>query len=87
MSELRDMNNRIKMSIDDVSFPDNDCLIEASEHDCSIGVIEYPEGYDQGDELDLEVWYEGVDYKIPSNALRIAAQLLEIAEFKGLINT
>lgn len=87
MSDLRDMNNRIKLSIDDVSIPNNETLIEANDCECSIAVIEYPDGYREGDELDIEVWYEGVDYKIPSNALRVAAQLLEIAEFKGLINT
>lgn len=86
VSESRDMNNRIKLSIDDVSFPDNDFLIEANEHCCSIGVIECPEGYNEGEELDLKVWYEGVDYKIPAGALRLGAQLLEIAEFKGLVN-
>lgn len=87
MNEQRDMNNRIKLSVDDITINNEDRSVEANKHDCSIAVIEYPDGYDEGEELDLEVWYEGTDYKIPSNALRLAAQLLEIAEFKGVINT
>lgn len=87
MSEQRDMNNRIKLSVDDVKINNKDRSVEANDYDCSIAVIEYPDGYDEGEELDLEVWYEGDNYKIPSNALRVAAQLLEIAEFKGVINT
>ena len=84
-NEIRDMNNRINISADDVDI--NGLTLVSSQHDCSISVIEYDKGYEQGEELDLEVWYEGSDYKIPSNALRIAAQLLEIAEHKGVINT
>lgn len=88
MSELRDMNNRIKLSVDDVNIVnDDEILIEAKNEECSIAVIEYLDGYSEGDELDIEVYYECDNYKIPANALRIAAQLLEIAEYKGLINT
>lgn len=87
VSESRDMNNRIKLSIDDVNIVNNDeTLIETKNKDCSIVVIEYPDGYDEGDELDIEVHYEFDNYKIPANALRIGAQLLEIAEHKGLVN-
>lgn len=87
MNESRDMNNRIKLSIDDVNIVnDDEILIETKSKDCSIAVIEYPEGYDQGDELDIEVHCECGNYKIPAGALRIGAQLLEIAEFKGLVN-
>lgn len=82
---MKDMNLREKINPEDVVVEDG--AISSEQHDCSIAVIEYPEGYEEGEELDLEVWYEGADYKIPSNALRVAAQLLEIAESKGLINT
>ncbi|WP_333615115.1 hypothetical protein [Psychrobacter sp.] len=88
MSELRDMNNRIRLSIDDVNIiNDDETLIEMKDRECSIAVIEYPDGYDAGDELDIEVYWGCDNYKIPASALRLGSQLLEIAEFKGLINT
>ena len=79
------MRDRIKLTADDVTI-DEDGVVIDNHTECSIGVIEYVEVFD-GEEIDLSVYYEGENYRIPANALRIGAQLLEIAEQKGVIQS
>lgn len=77
------MSGKIKLTADDVTI-DEDGVVIDNRTECSISVMDYVEEFD-GAEVDLEVSYEGDLYRIPGNALRIGAQLLEIAEQKGVI--
>lgn len=79
------MRDRIKLTADDVTI-DEDGVVIDNHTECSLGVMGYVEEFD-GAEVDLEVSYEGNFYRIPANALRIGAQLLEIAEQKGVIQS
>lgn len=79
------MSDRIKLTADDVTIDEDGAVID-NHTECSIEVIEYVEVFD-GEEIDLSVYYEGDNYRIPAIALRIGAQLLEIAEQKGVIQT